>query len=155
MLHWNVLASGNAYHFCLMWIVRFLKSVWVLTKPPKHALSNLPHLTATLDQDEKGFYLASWTNSKSLGFTPYCHGLCTLVSHCESFVNVVMVSLQNVLKKKLKSHHLNTCNKNNFSVAGFVIPPEDQVAKLWLSFLVFQSPISALCKYFRTCTVLV
>lgn len=60
-----------------------------------------------------------------MGCAPRC-----LVSHCESFVSVVMVSLQYVKKTQTKPH-LNTWNKNNlFSGAGFGIPPEDHVAKL-------------------------
>lgn len=68
-----------------------------LRAPPNHD-TNLPHLTATLVQDAKAFVLHLEQTQRALGsvhgamdYAPRC-----LVSHCESSVNVIMVSLQYV-----------------------------------------------------------
>jgi len=82
-----------------------LKSVQALTGASKHDWSNLPHLTATVVHDAKAFVLCLEPTQGALGsvcsdmdYAPHC-----LVRYCESFVDVIMVSLQNVKKKK-KNH---------------------------------------------------
>lgn len=96
MLHWSVLARGNGYQFCLPWVFRF-----VLTRlPTKDALSNPPHLTAPLVQGAQAFVLHLEPTQRALGSV---HSIMDyalyLVSHCESFLNAAMESLQCVLKK--------------------------------------------------------
>lgn len=60
-----------------------LKSVWDLVRPPRHALSNLSHLIATLIQDTFVFVQRALSSCicHAVDYTPGC-----LVTHGESFV---------------------------------------------------------------------